>query len=115
MTDNGNSDDFPIFPSSPMASAPREDRRGFKSKYPWRLLEVGKSFIVPAGSIKLTVMQASAYKAGKRLARTFRVVDHGEAGLEVARLADPIATTVASEVKEPVALENYKFFDTEKE
>ena len=57
------------------------------SKYPWRSLEIGKSFIIPNdGSVKFKTIEDSCYKWSKKLNRIFRAANHGEHGIEVGRL-----------------------------
>lgn len=55
--------------------------------YPWDTLEIGQSFFVPIGKAKFSTLQPQASRIGKRLKKTFTVVDHGENGIEVARIA----------------------------
>lgn len=78
----------PVYPSSDLALAPKTPKIG-TAKYPWRSLEVGKSFLVAPDEANWTTISTSCYKWSKKLGRKFRAVNHGEKGIEVARL--PIA------------------------
>lgn len=84
---------FTIVPSSPQALAGGNDARR-RGLYPWRALGVGQSFAVPKDFIKLVTLQSLAYRTGKRLGVRFRVVDHGDAGYEVARLSEVDANEI---------------------
>lgn len=74
---------LPTFNSSPLAMQEKvEDRR---IKYPWATMSVGKSFIVPTASVKFKSIELHAYRMGKKLGKSFRVINHGaEVGYEVA-------------------------------
>ena len=56
----------------------------WQSKYPWRDLEVGQSFLVPDGVFR--TMQAGASLAGRRLSKTFRARKTDD-GIRIWRLA----------------------------
>ena len=75
-----------VYPSSDLAKAPKAAPVG-TVKYPWRSLEVGQSFLVAPNEANWTTISTSAYKWSKKLNCKFRAVNHGEAGIEVARLA----------------------------
>lgn len=66
--------DIPI----PAMSAPR----GRKEKYPWSTMDVGHSFFVPDGNVKM--LNSSASKAKLRTGRTF-VARQVEGGVRVWR------------------------------
>lgn len=75
---------YDFMPSSDKAKASR-------GKYPWSELPVGQSFAVPFGNVNETTLVSLAFRAGKKLGRKFKVVEHLDAKVfEVARLADPI-------------------------
>jgi hypothetical protein len=80
---------YKIFPSSDKASQPSTNQIG-KVKYPWTALQVGQSFQVgPEAGTRLSTLQSSCSKMGKKLGKRFRAVDHGPSvGIEVARLSD---------------------------
>lgn len=76
----------PVYPSSDLAKAPRQPKIG-TAKYPWRSLEVGQSFLVAPNEANWITISTSCYKWSKKLERKFRAVNHGEQGIEVARLS----------------------------
>lgn len=79
----------PSFPSSTKALSLNNLTRGTKigiKKYPWRDLEIGTSFHVNPNEANFTTISTSCYKWSKKLGKKFRAVDHGENGIEVARL-----------------------------
>lgn len=79
----------PVYPSSPLALATNnpDDKPKFgTAKYPWRNLEVGSSFLVAPNEANMTTISTSCYKWSKKLNRKFRAFDHGDKGIEVARL-----------------------------
>ena len=83
---------YEILPSSPKALQESSNNVG-RPKYPWELLEVGQSFKVPHGNVKLGSLRSQASTVGKQLNKQFRVVDHSEAlCYEVAliKLTDPL-------------------------
>lgn len=75
----------PTYPSSDLAKEPKATRIG-TAKYPWRSLDVGMSFLVAPNEANWITISTSCYKWSKRLGRKFRAVNHGENGIEVARL-----------------------------
>ena len=56
---------------------------GAKTKYPWATIPVGKSFCPDCGFASARVM---AYNAAKRYSRKFRVVQHPNLVVEIARI-----------------------------
>ena len=91
-------DNFTFFDSSATALAmddPSTYRKIGIEKYPWRSLPVGKSFHIniTEGQPKFNTIQNSCYKWSEKLGRKFRAVNHGDKGIEVARLPDPVGTT----------------------
>lgn len=60
-----------------------------KYEFPFDLVPLGKSFAVAKDDVKnINVLRAMATRFGKRLKRSFRVIDHGESGFEVYYKAD---------------------------
>ena len=89
----GNTEMKPTFPSSAaardMENLKRNPNIGIE-KYPWRSMEVGTSFHVAPNEANYKTISTSCYKWSKKLGKRFRAVNHGENGIEVARLSDPI-------------------------
>ncbi len=75
----------PVYPSSDLALKPAKPVVGIL-KYPWRTLEEGQSFLVEPNEGNWTTISTSCYKWSKKLGKKFRAVNHGEKGIEVARL-----------------------------
>lgn len=75
----------PVYPSSDLASKPKINTVGIV-KYPWRSLEEGQSFLVAPNEANWITISTSCYKWSKKLGRKFRAINHGEKGIEVARL-----------------------------
>lgn len=75
----------PVYPSSDLAKATKPPKIG-TAKYPWRSLEEGQSFLVATNEANWITISTSCYKWSKKLNRKFRAVNHGEKGIEVARL-----------------------------
>ena len=75
----------PVYPSSPLAGQPKILTVGIK-KYPWRTLEVGQSFLVEPNEANWTTISTSCYKWSKKLGVKLRAYNHGDKGIEVARL-----------------------------
>lgn len=82
----------------PSETAVVEKDHRFKKKHdlPFDKVPVGKSFGVPAGSISYNTLRVTASRAGKKLGRVFRVIDHKAQGFEVY-----CKCLVADEPKEP--------------
>lgn len=79
----------PVFTSSDTAKSLADTKKSTvigTAKYPWRYMEVGQSFHVTTGEATWTTISTSCYKWSKKLNRKFRAVNHGDAGIEVARL-----------------------------
>lgn len=73
---------YEIFPMSPIAIASLTKK---EKKYPYEKLLVGQSFIVKYGDCKHDTLVNSAYLAGKKQGKRFKVIDHGpQVGYEVA-------------------------------
>jgi len=77
----------PTFPSSAMATATKITKIG-SPKYPWSTMDVGTSFHVATGEATYATIRNSCSKMGKKFKRKFRAIDHGNDGIEVARLPD---------------------------
>lgn len=60
--------------------------KGYKRKYPWIEVPAGQSFVVPRTNVTFAALKVMANKAGKKCGKKFVVVDHGEAGYEVANM-----------------------------
>ena len=75
----------PVYPSSPAATTKKPPKIGIP-KYPWHSLEVGQSFLVAPGEANWTTISGSCYKWSKKLGKKFRAINHGDEGIEVARL-----------------------------
>lgn len=75
----------PVYPSSDLALAPKPTKVG-ASKYPWRTLEEGQSFLVKPNEANWTTISTACYKWSKKLNKKFRAFDHGADGIEVARI-----------------------------
>lgn len=57
---------------------------GFHTKYPWKTIQIGHSFIVDPNVMKLSTLIPYANRVGRKLGKKFEVFDHGD-NLEVAR------------------------------
>jgi hypothetical protein len=68
---------YEFFDSSDKAKTTRANPVGV-TKYPWKVIPVGKSFVVPRENIKFSVLRSLASKSGKVVGKKFRVIDHGE-------------------------------------
>ncbi len=82
-----------FFDASPKSMARSHGNRFSDINYPFEELLIGKCFIVPHTAIKIGSLRNKATMMGKKLGRRFTVVDYGERGYEVARIAmknDPI-------------------------
>ena len=79
---------YQVLPSSPQATT--EKTKKTTHKYPWKILNVGESFLVPPTEVvKFSTLYNSASKMGKKLGKRFRVIQH-DIGIEVARLPDVV-------------------------
>jgi len=78
--------DRPIYPSSPKALEPPNKPIVGIPKYPWRSLQEGQSFLVAPNEANWTTISTSCYKWSKKLGVKLRAINHGEKGIEVARL-----------------------------
>ena len=76
----------PVYPSSDLAKTPKLPKIG-TAKYPWRTLDVGMSFLVAPNEANWITVSTSCYKWSKKLGCKFRAVNHGEKGIEVARIS----------------------------
>jgi hypothetical protein len=72
-------------PSSAAAKALAEPAKTI-AKYPWRTMEVWESFAVAPNEATWTTINTSCYKWSKKLNKKFRAINHGDKGIEVARL-----------------------------
>lgn len=79
----------PVFTSSPLALGTSVKPKT-ALKYPWRTLEVGQSFLVEPGEANWTTISTACYKWSKKLGQKIRAFNHGDKGIEVARLPDDI-------------------------
>lgn len=70
-----------LFNSSPAMSEKRTIN--VKGKYPWRDILPGQSFAVAVGEAKYTTLVSAAHRMGKKWNKRFRVLDHGDRGLEI--------------------------------
>jgi hypothetical protein len=87
-------DKFPIYDSSPIVTNSEEIKRSTgNSKYPWYLLDVGKSFTIKDSDVGYNTIVTSCYRWSKKLKRTFKAYKH-DGVIEVARLQDPPATVM---------------------
>ncbi len=94
-----NKEKIVIVDSSKEIMEKKNEKAGKNSIYPWQTLIVGRSFIIPpeAGK-KYSSIVNLAYRTGKRLGKKFRVMDHGQHGIEVARV----------ENERPIDVEKFK-------
>lgn len=94
MTSDGLEEDgdigemYPVHPSSPEALAEMNKARGKtgKTKYPFRKLNVGESFTIPAESLNKRSLTALCSRFGKSLDRKFAMIIHNDGRCEVGRI-----------------------------
>ena len=80
---------YQIVQSSPQAMAIGETAKKTTTNFPFEVLEVGQSFLVPVEDFAEQTIRNAAAKAGKKLSRRFCVVKHSALHnvFEVGRLA----------------------------
>lgn len=74
---------------SELAKAPIKHRFEARYAFPFEEVPKGKSFAIARNQVSsIGVLRTITSRAGKRLNKKFRVVDHGESGYEVYCIPD---------------------------
>ena len=64
----------------------REKSKYGPKGYPWNELEIGQSFVIPAGQVLYTSIYAYAWKRGRTLKKKFFVKELISGEMEIARI-----------------------------